>query len=215
MLSVLFSLAAAAEIEVDLDRPTVMFYVDRRNHAVDLGGRTVRVKDLSPGEHVLEIRNMMGKTLTTLDITLAPDEKVWVDLKKRDLVVAKRVSLSTGDAARDPQSVPPAEGSLAFGGAALDPAAMHVLVGGRPLTWSAERSAFVRWSLPTGPHRYQLFAEDALLTEGTVEVRPGRHSSCQVTKALAGYVANCSSDREAWVRPTPPQEAPAPEADAG
>lgn len=199
--------APAAEIAVDLDRPTVMLHLDKRHQPAELGGRTVTVKNLQPGEHHLEIRTVLGKTLTTLDLTLAPDEKVWIDLRKKSLEIRDRKILALGDAA--PADTPrPTEipsGSVAFSGEVLDGSRMHVLLSGRPLTWSAERTGFVAYELGANEHRYEIFDQQDKLTEGTLPIEAGRHTTCLVEKRISGYVATCSSDTEAW-RPsaTPP-----------
>lgn len=74
----------AAEIEVALAVPIGVF-VDGVPMQGDEGSGLGVARDLAPGRHVLETRNMMGKTTAYKELDLAADDRVRFEYRQKEL----------------------------------------------------------------------------------------------------------------------------------
>lgn len=78
------STAEAAELEVALDRP-VMVYVDGKPLDNEDGSMNIGIGDLGAGRHLVEVRNLLGKRITELSVELAADEVVRLRYRDKTL----------------------------------------------------------------------------------------------------------------------------------
>ncbi|MFT4977173.1 MAG: hypothetical protein ACI8S6_003078 [Myxococcota bacterium] len=208
LLYLLIAAASAGEILVSLGQPVLVF-VDGQLQQPAPGTLRIKARNLEDGEHVVEVRNMLNRPITSLTVSVDVNEQVRLDYARKTLNETSRETLSSrappsaaelGAIADSiiatptptpvaptptpaPAAVPTATGtatvSTAFTG--LDPRIHIVTVSGRRAQWVPSMSAFVITDLqPRARYEFQLSLNGMIsLTNGMTTESP-RHETCHI-----------------------------------
>jgi hypothetical protein len=197
-LLMLATLAFAGKLEVRTEKPVILL-ID--NEPVDFleGRMDIMTAPLRDGSHLVEVRNLMGKRITELEVKVPHDQIVRVDYADKRLaiqgsryvyggaivpaadVAPVESTVSTVDLAPAPDSLTTSDlpetvpvGSLEF----VLPASTTVVVGGKELTFSSHTESFVASELVPGKLTVSVASDGESLFDGDLQTRERQNYRC-------------------------------------
>ena len=196
MLSLLLaSLAFAGDIVVETSKPVIVF-VD--GEAVDFpeGSMTATASGLGDGSHLIEVRNLLGRRVTELQVDLKYEDTLRTNYKNKLLTVVDKYAseepapvektapaveeteslMTLEDLGEEPTMVP--VGSVAI----MLPASAEVEFKGIPLAYSASNEGFVVTEQVPGKHGLKVRYEGVEMLNDVAEVVGGRNYQCVLVR---------------------------------
>jgi hypothetical protein len=197
MLSLLLaSLAFAGDIVVETTKPVIVL-VD--GEAVDFpeGSMTATASGLGDGDHLIEVRNLLGRRVTELRVELAFEEVLKTSYKNRLLAVLDKYAKE--DAPKVVEVAPAVEEesslvtladldeelpkTIAVGSVAIMlPASAEVTFDGNQLEYAPSNDGFVATEQLPGTHDLAVNYEGVDLLSEEVSVVPGENYRCVLVR---------------------------------
>jgi hypothetical protein len=195
MLSLLLaSLAFGGDVVVETSKPVIVF-VD--GEAVDFpeGSMTATASGLGSGDHLIEVRNLLGRRITELKVSLQYEEILRTSYKDKLLVVVDKYAtdevapvkaqpavekessvLSLADLGDEPLMIP--VGSVAI----MLPSVAEVTFDGKSVEYSSAEEGFVITEQLPGSHALLVNYEGVDMLDDSVSVLATQNYGCVLVR---------------------------------